>query len=115
MALDQSSGEPGAPRPTLALLDLLGRRWSLRILWELREGPLHFNQLQAHCDEMSRSVLSQRLSELREASLIEVAGDASYRLTDQGASLLARMRFFDDWATEWSKVWTAGFRSRSGR
>jgi DNA-binding HxlR family transcriptional regulator len=25
-------------RPIMALLDLLGRRWTLRILWELREG-----------------------------------------------------------------------------
>ena len=24
-------------RPVMALLDLLGRRWSLRIIWELRE------------------------------------------------------------------------------
>ena len=27
-------------RPIMALLDLLGRRWSLRILWELRGAPL---------------------------------------------------------------------------
>ena len=25
-------------RPIMALLDLLGRRWSLRIIWELRDG-----------------------------------------------------------------------------
>ena len=38
---------PGQPvrgsasgRPIMALLDLLGRRWALRILWELRDGPL---------------------------------------------------------------------------
>ena len=24
-------------RPIMALLDLLGRRWTLRIIWELRE------------------------------------------------------------------------------
>jgi DNA-binding HxlR family transcriptional regulator len=24
-------------RPVMALLDLLGRRWTLRIVWELRE------------------------------------------------------------------------------
>ena len=27
-------------RPIMALLDLLGRRWSLRIIWELREASL---------------------------------------------------------------------------
>ena len=25
-------------RPIMALLDLLGRRWTLRIIWELRDG-----------------------------------------------------------------------------
>ena len=27
-------------RPIMALLDLFGRRWSLRILWELRERSM---------------------------------------------------------------------------
>jgi DNA-binding HxlR family transcriptional regulator len=27
-------------RPIMVLLDLLGRRWSLRILWELRDNAL---------------------------------------------------------------------------
>ena len=38
---------PGKPvrgsktgRPIMALLDLLGRRWALRVLWELRNGPV---------------------------------------------------------------------------
>ena len=37
---------PGVPvrgsatgRPLMAAMDLLGRRWALRILWELRDGP----------------------------------------------------------------------------
>ena len=54
----------------LALLDLLGRRWALRILWELRLEPASFQTLQARCDSMSTSVLSQRLAELRDAQLV---------------------------------------------
>ena len=45
-------------RPIMALLDLLGRRWALRVLWELREGPLQFRALQERCDGMSSSVLN---------------------------------------------------------
>src|SRR5262249_6915756 len=44
---------PGRPvrgsktgRPTVALLDLLGRRWTLRIVWELRETRRTFRALQ---------------------------------------------------------------------
>jgi hypothetical protein len=33
-------------RPVMALLDLLGRRWALRTIWELREDSLSFRALQ---------------------------------------------------------------------
>ena len=46
----------------LALLDLLGRRWTLRILWELREQPLTSRALRAACDEASPTVLQARLT-----------------------------------------------------
>jgi DNA-binding HxlR family transcriptional regulator len=108
----------GAEQPTAAttaLLDLLGRRWALRILWELRNAPLPFNELKERCDAMSTSVLTQRLTDLGNAGLIERAPEGGYRLTEPGASLLARMRFFDDWAGEWAKTWTRAFRSRAGR
>ena len=57
-------------RPIMALLDLLGRRWSLRILWELRGEALTSRALRAACDEASPTVLQARLSDLREASRV---------------------------------------------
>ena len=47
----------------MALLDLLGRRWALRILWELRDETLTFRELRGACDTMSPTVLNQRLAE----------------------------------------------------
>ena len=100
--------------PTAELFDLLGRRWALRILWELRSEPVPFSELQARCDGMSTSVLSQRLGELRDAGLVEQRGRAGYALTDQGSKLLARLKFFDDWASQWAKQWGRAARvSRS--
>ena len=90
-------------RPIMALLDLLGRRWSLRVLWELRDGALSFRALQAACAGMSPSVLNQRLAELREALLIE-AGDAGYTLTERGRSLLEQFAPLDRWANDWAKA-----------
>jgi DNA-binding HxlR family transcriptional regulator len=95
----------------LALLDLLGRRWALRILWELREGPLSFQRLQARCDSMSTSVLSQRLTELRDSQLVERDQDAGYRLTEQGSLLLARLDGIDEWTRQWSQLLRHGRRS----
>ena len=59
-------------RPIMALLDLLGRRWSLRILWQLREGPLTSRGLRDACDGASPTVLQTRLSELRQAGFVEL-------------------------------------------
>ena len=39
-------------RPIMVLLDLLGRRWTLRILWELREGALTSRALREACDAL---------------------------------------------------------------
>ena len=58
-------------RPIMALLDLLGRRWTLRILWELRAASRTFRELQAACDGASPSVLNTRLKELRQANLVQ--------------------------------------------
>jgi DNA-binding HxlR family transcriptional regulator len=44
-------------RPIMAAFDLLGRRWALRILWELRDGPVGFGALQQRCDGLSPTVL----------------------------------------------------------
>jgi len=87
----------------LALLDLLGRRWALRVLWELRQEPATFQALQARCDSMSTSVLSQRLGELREAQLVEKDPGGSYRLTEHGSRLLARLDGMDEWTQEWAR------------
>ena len=88
----------------LALLDLLGRRWALRILWELRQERATFQALQTRCDSMSTSVLSQRLGELRDAQLVEKSQSGDYVLTDHGARLLARLDGLDEWTAEWGRV-----------
>ena len=66
-------------RPIMALLDLLGRRWTLRIVWELREGALTSRALRAACDDASPTVVQQRLSELREAGLVAMGTAAAMR------------------------------------
>lgn len=73
-------------RPIMVLLDAVGKRWSLRILWELRGGPLTFRALRAAADDVSPSVLNGRLAELRELGIVE-AGDAGYAMTESGREL----------------------------
>ena len=88
----------------MALLDLLGRRWALRVLWELRNGPVAtFRDLQAACGDISSSVLNDRVRELREAGVVE---DDAYELTKEGTKLIEALGPLDAWAKRW------GARSR---
>jgi len=89
-------------RPIMAALDLLGRRWCLRILWELRDGPRTFRGLREACDEVSPTVLNARLRELREAGLVEAAG-AGYELTTTGGSLGEALKPLHDWSQSWAR------------
>jgi DNA-binding HxlR family transcriptional regulator len=87
-------------RPIMALLDLLGRRWTLRIVWELRDSPLTSRALREACDDASPTVLQARLAELRQAGFVELA-PSGYRLTDIGRELhgtfLPLHRFAERW------------------
>ena len=87
----------------MALLDLLGRRLTLRVIWELREGPLRFRALQACCDRASPTVINTRLAELKAVGIIELE-EEGYALTAQGKRLLERLAPLDAWAKDWSRT-----------
>lgn len=88
--------------PIMATLDLLGRRWILRMLWELRTGPLGFRAMQAFCDQMSPSTLSQRLSLLQTTGLISHTEEGTYALTATGQQLLSALAPLQEWAELWA-------------
>jgi len=98
---------PGTPvrgsksgQPIMALLDLLGRKTCLRILWELRAGPLKFRQLQAAA-ETSPGVLNTRLAELKAAGIVETTAEG-YRVTPRGEQLAGHLIPLSKWAQEWA-------------
>jgi DNA-binding HxlR family transcriptional regulator len=96
-------------QPIMALFDLLGRRWAMRVIWELRGDPSTFRGLQERCAGMSSSVLRDRLGELREAGIVDL-GDDGYQLTVHGRELLAAYEPLGAWAKRW-----AARQKRAGR
>src|SRR5579872_7450258 len=90
-------------RPIMALLDLFGRRWGLRILWELRDKSMTSRSLRAACDEASPTVLHARLSELREAGFIELVPSRGYGLTARGQELLDALLPLHHFAEKWRR------------
>ena len=90
-------------RPIMALLDLLGRRWTLRLIWELRDGPLTSRALRTACDDASPTVMQARLSELREATLVDLVAGDGYCLTPLGKELMESFQPLHRFAERWSK------------
>lgn len=113
---DDSRSAPLMPlrrRPIMALLDLLGQKWALRILWELRGGALNSRALRSASGDISPTVLQSRVNELREAGIIETCRDG-YSLTALGTELsevITPLYFF---AGKWADALEATARNRDG-
>jgi DNA-binding HxlR family transcriptional regulator len=86
----------------MALLDLLGRRWAMRVIWELRSDELTFRELQQHCDGVSATALNCRLRELRDAGIVEHEANG-YRLSREGRQLLEAYEPLRVWAHRWAR------------
>jgi DNA-binding HxlR family transcriptional regulator len=86
-------------RPVEHTLDLLGRRWALRLVWELRRSTLAFSELRERTG-ISPSVLSARLTELVEAGVVERGPDRRYRLSGRGRELARVLYELNRWAED---------------
>ena len=85
----------------MVLLDLLGRRMALRVLWELSraDAPLTFRALQAAAGT-NPALLNGRLKELRAVGLI-LRSEGGYVLSKRGKSLVSLLLPISDWAERW--------------
>jgi DNA-binding HxlR family transcriptional regulator len=93
-------------RPVEYALDLLGRRWALRLIWELRRSTLTFSELRERTG-ISPSVLSARLGELVQAGVVDRDSGRRYRLSGRGRELARVLYELNRWAEQ------AGVSSRS--
>jgi DNA-binding HxlR family transcriptional regulator len=91
-------------RPIMVILDLLGRRWALRILWELHQNcPHSFRTLQKLCGDISPTVLNSRLKELREAGIVDLREGEGYFITQRGIALGKIIEQLNIWAKGWAE------------
>jgi DNA-binding HxlR family transcriptional regulator len=78
------------PEEVRAISDLLERRWLLSVLYAAHSGALRFNEFKQILGSIPPRTLTQRLSELEEAGLLDrEVIDArpprvEYRLTEKG-------------------------------
>jgi DNA-binding HxlR family transcriptional regulator len=87
-------------------MDILGRRWALRLVWELRRSTLSFSEFRERTG-ISPSVLSARLGELIDAGIVERDSGRRYRLGGRGRELARLLYELNRWAEQ------AGVSSRN--
>ncbi len=91
-------------RPIMALLDLLGRRWAMGILWTLcRDGTGTFRELQARCGGISPTVLNTRLKELQAAGLVVKLGNR-YAVSKLGREVYAALLPLSATSKKWASL-----------
>ena len=91
--------------PVACTLDLIGDRWTLLVLRDLYCGRTRFSEFQRSPEGIATNILTDRLTLLVEAGLVEKRATASgkrftYHLTDRGKSLGPLLRAVRDWGLE---------------
>lgn len=93
------------PRLSKAM-ELVGKRWTALIIYQLLDGPQRFNAIEAALP-ISGRLLSERLKELEKEGIVErkvyseVPVRVEYNLTDKGLSLEQTVREIEIWAKTW--------------
>ncbi len=88
----------GSPDHLTAAFELLGRRWAMPLVWELRRDSVAFAELRERLG-ISPSVLSTRLGELTDAGIVDRDGSRRYRLTGRGRELARLLYELNRWAS----------------
>lgn len=92
--------------PIEATAQILGSRWTLQIIHNLRE-PCRYCELQEKVGDINPTTFSQRLRFLEEQGLIQrlpvsqVSRHGTYELTEMGRELLPVLDEISIWANRW--------------
>lgn len=97
----QSSDGSVSQRPIMRLLELLSRRWTLRVLWELRDGARTSRSLREAMN-ISPTVLQARVNELRMAGMIELKSGSGYEMTQLGRELADAFYPLNAFSNKWA-------------
>ena len=99
------------PEEVRRAADLLGRRWSLAVLYASHSGARRFNQFAQALGSVPPRTLAQRLTELESAGVLERVvvperpPQVEYRLTADGERLARVVDALRDWSER--RTWSA--------
>ena len=90
--------------PVAYVMNMVGDRWSLVIVRDMLSGKSRFSEFLASAEEITTSVLADRLTRLEQEGLVEKApyqtrpARFDYKLTPKGRGLLPVLQQMAFWA-----------------
>jgi DNA-binding HxlR family transcriptional regulator len=76
------------------VVDIIGRKWNLLIIWHLRTGTLRFSELQSRMYSINSKTITKHLRDLEQYGILtrhvypEVPPRVEYMLTEKGRAIL---------------------------
>ena len=86
---------------------VLSGKWSLIIIYHLKDGPVRFNELLRKFDSITHSSLTKQLRQLEKFQLIhrevynQVPPKVEYSLTDLGKTLYPTINELTEWGSKY--------------
>jgi DNA-binding HxlR family transcriptional regulator len=124
-AMARSKAAPACGCPVAAFQKMISGKYKLRIVWDLKDGPLRYGEIRTgllrgseRSAEIAPRVLSRELKALTESGLIDrrdygvVPPKVEYRLTRKGRSFVPVISAIRNWGTR--HLAQSGFRERLG-
>ena len=95
--------------PVATTVQLIGSKWKLLIMRNLRQRPWRFNELKKDLDGISQKVLTDSLRSMEEDGIItrtvypKVPSRVEYALSDVGESMRPILTAMQEWGTNYKK------------
>lgn len=93
--------------PVRSVLDRLGDRWTVLVLYELQDGePVRFSAIRKQIVDISPRMLAHTLRNLEQDGLVQrtvhptIPPQVDYQLTPMGQSFYRRVEGLIEWAAE---------------
>ena len=98
------------PCPVATAVALIGGKWKLLIIRNLKARPWRFNELQRDLEGISQKVLTDSLRSMEEDGIItrtvypEVPPHVEYALSDLGESMRPILTAMQEWGTNYKET-----------
>lgn len=95
--------------PVATTVQLIGNKWKLLIMRNLRVRPWRFNELQKSLEGISQKVLTDSLRSMESDGIVtrtaypEVPPRVEYALSELGVSMLPIINAMETWGIEYKK------------